>query len=107
MEKVIMNRIYELCSDNLDIDMFESMFLTDDNKLFITINDKDYEINITQATENNGNYTTELENGLMSALDMLSQCKENFDYYDTLRELTNWGNFQALEFLEKFGDNED
>ena len=35
------------------------------------------------------------------------QRKKDFDYYDMLRELTNWGNYQALEFLEKFGDNED
>jgi hypothetical protein len=33
--------------------------------------------------------------------------KKDIDYYDKLRELTNWGNYQALEFLEKFGDNED
>ena len=33
--------------------------------------------------------------------------KKDIDYYDKLRELTNWGNYQALEFLEKFGDNDD
>jgi hypothetical protein len=33
--------------------------------------------------------------------------KKDIDYYDKLRELTNWCNFQALEFLEKFGDNDD
>ena len=33
--------------------------------------------------------------------------KKDIDYYDKLRELTNWGNYQALEFLEKFGDNEE
>ena len=33
--------------------------------------------------------------------------KKDIDYYDKLRELTDWGNYQALEFLEKFGDNDD
>lgn len=52
-------------------------------------------------------YIEELENGLINALDMLSTKIEGFDYYDTLRELTGWGNFKALEFLEKFGDNDE
>ena len=35
------------------------------------------------------------------------QRKKDFDYYDMLRELTEWGNYQALDFLDMFGDNED
>lgn len=52
-------------------------------------------------------YISKLENGLISALDRLSQLEENFDYYDTLRDLTGFGNFQALDFLDMFSDNED
>lgn len=52
MKEVIMNRIFELCSDNLDLDMFESMFLTEDNKLFIEINDILYELNIKESDKN-------------------------------------------------------
>ena len=52
------------------------------------------------------NYVKQLENGLMSALDRLSQLDKDFDYYDTLRELTGFGNYQALDFLDMFSDNE-
>lgn len=51
-------------------------------------------------------YVKQLENGLMSALDELSQKEDNFDYYDKLRELTDFGNYQALDFLDMFSDNE-
>ena len=51
-------------------------------------------------------YVKQLENGLMSALDRLSQLDKDFDYYDTLRELTGFGNYQALDFLDMFSDNE-
>ena len=51
-------------------------------------------------------YVKQLENGLMSALDELSQEEDNFDYYDKLRELTGFGNYQALDFLDMFSDNE-
>ena len=53
------------------------------------------------------NYVELLENGLMKALDELSQKEDNFDYYDKLRELTNFGNYQALDFLDMFSDNEE
>ena len=52
------------------------------------------------------NYVELLENGLMKALDELSQKEDNFDYYDKLRELTDFGNYQALDFLDMFSDNE-
>ena len=51
-------------------------------------------------------YVKQLENGLMSALDELSQKEDNFDYYDKLRKLTDFGNYQALDFLDMFSDNE-
>ena len=51
-------------------------------------------------------YVKQLENGLMSALDELSQKEDNFDYYDKLRELTGFGNYQTLDFLDMFSDNE-
>lgn len=50
-------------------------------------------------------YIEQLENGLMKALDELSQNGKDFDYYDKLRELTNFGNYQALDFLDKFSEN--
>lgn len=50
-------------------------------------------------------YVKKLENGLMKALDELSQKEKDFDYYDKLRELTNFGNYQALDFLDMFSDN--
>ena len=53
------------------------------------------------------NYVELLENGLMKALDELSQKEDNFDYYDKLRELTDFGNYQALDFLDMFSDNEE
>ena len=52
------------------------------------------------------NYVKQLENGLIKALDELSQKEDNFDYYDKLRELTDFGNYQALDFLDMFSDNE-
>ena len=51
-------------------------------------------------------YVKQLENGLIKALDELSQKEDNFDYYDKLRELTDFGNYQALDFLDMFSDNE-
>ena len=51
-------------------------------------------------------YVKQLENGLINALDRLSQLDKDFDYYDTLRELTGSGNYQALDFLDMFSDNE-
>lgn len=51
-------------------------------------------------------YVKQLENGLIKALDELSQKEDNFDYYDKLRELTGFGNYQALDFLDMFSDNE-
>lgn len=52
-------------------------------------------------------YVKQLENGLMSALDELSILNGGeFDYYDKLRELTGFGNYQALDFLDMFSDNE-
>lgn len=51
-------------------------------------------------------YTKQLENGLMNALDKLAKLDKDFDYYDTVRELTGWGNFQALDYLDMFSDNE-
>lgn len=54
-------------------------------------------------------YVKDLENGLISALDKLAEYigRSEFDYYDMLRELTNWGNYQALDFLDMFSDNDD
>ena len=53
-------------------------------------------------------YVKELENGLMSALDELAiSSGGEFDYYDKLRELTGFGNSQALDFLDMFSDNEE
>lgn len=52
------------------------------------------------------NYVKQLENGLMKALDELSQKSEDFDYYDKLRELTGFYNYQALDFLDMYNDNE-
>ena len=52
-------------------------------------------------------YVKQLESGLMSALDELSiSSSGEFDYYDKLRELTGFGNYQALDFLDMFSDNE-
>ena len=51
-------------------------------------------------------YVKQLENGLINALDELSHKEDNFDYYDKLRELTDFGNYQALDFLDMFSDNE-
>lgn len=55
-------------------------------------------------------YVKALESGLIKALDELShkskKMNENFDYYDKLRELTGMGNYQALDFLDMFSDNE-
>ena len=56
--------------------------------------------------ELNIDYVKKLENGLIKALDELSQKEDNFDYYDKLRELTDFGNYQALDFLDMFSDNE-
>ena len=53
------------------------------------------------------NYVELLENGLMKALDELSQKEDNFDYYDKLRELTGFYNYQALDFLDMYSDNEE
>ena len=53
-------------------------------------------------------YINMLENALMNALDKLASLDKNFDYYDTLRELSGMGNFQALDFLDRLGsDNYD
>lgn len=56
-------------------------------------------------------YTTILENALINALDELSilykQLNKEFDYYDKLRRLSTFSNYEALAFLEKFGDNEE
>ena len=56
--------------------------------------------------ELNIDYVKKLENGLIKALDELSQKDDDFDYYDKLRELTDFGNYQALDFLDMFSDNE-
>ena len=52
-------------------------------------------------------YVKQLESGLMKALDELSQKEDDFDYYDKLRELTGFYNYQALDFLDMFSDNEE
>ena len=57
--------------------------------------------------ELNLEYVEQLERGLMSALDLLSKTKKGFDYYETLRELTGFDNFMALDFLDMFGDKEE
>lgn len=55
--------------------------------------------------ELNINYVKKLENGLMGALDELANKNNIFDYYDKLRELTDFNNYQALDFLDMFSDN--
>ena len=64
--------------------------------------EKDYYIKDEELND----YTKQLENGLMNALDKLAKLDRDFDYYDTVRELTGWGNFQALDYLDMFSDNE-
>ena len=57
--------------------------------------------------ELNIDYVKKLENGLIKALDELSiSSGGEFDYYDKLRELTGFGNYQALDFLDMFSDND-
>lgn len=55
-------------------------------------------------------YIKTLENGLMNALDEISvlskKVNKDFDYYDKLVELTDMCNSDALDFLDKFGDEE-
>ena len=41
----------------------------------------------------------------MNSLDKLSTLDKDFDYYDTLRELTNFGNYEALDFLDRLGSD--
>lgn len=59
--------------------------------------------------ELNIDYVKKLENGLMNALDELSikskRLGKDFDYYDKLRELTDFGNYRALDFLDMFSEN--
>lgn len=55
--------------------------------------------------ELNINYVKKLENGLMGALDELANKNNIFDYYDKLRELTDFDNYQTLDFLDMFSDN--
>lgn len=59
--------------------------------------------------ELNIDYIKKLENGLMSALDELARAskelKEDFDYYEKLREFTDFRNFEALDFLDMFSEN--
>jgi len=50
-------------------------------------------------------YVKTLEEGLMNALDKLSELDKDFDYYDTLRELTHFGNYEALDFLDRLGSD--
>ena len=58
-------------------------------------------------------YIKTLEQGLINALDELSMLykelnkEDMFDYYDKLRELTNMGDHDALQFLDLFSDNEE
>ena len=47
-------------------------------------------------------YIKQLENGLIKALDELSQAKADFNYYDKLRELTDFSDSQVLDFLNMF-----
>lgn len=60
---------------------------------------------------NKDEYIKSLENTLMNALDELigyyNEDHEYFDYYDLLSKLSNWTNSEVLDFLDKFGDNED
>ena len=59
----------------------------------------------------NDEYIKSLENTLMNALDELmgyyKKDYEYFDYYDLLSKLSNWTNSEVLEFLEKYGDDDD
>ena len=53
-------------------------------------------------------YIKELESGLINALDEMARIYgKGFNYYDKLSEITNWNNTQVLDFLDKFGDNEE
>lgn len=101
--KLIGNDIDELIFDYDKLDAY--------NRKAILISVIQHYVNeYDEGIRNNGYhdlYIAELENALMTALDTLVAENDRYDYYDTLRELTGWGNYQALEFLEKFGDNED
>lgn len=70
-------------------------------------NETEAELMQELGCELNINYVKQLENGLMKALDELSQKSEDFDYYDKLRELTGFYNYQALDFLDMYSDNEE
>ena len=70
------------------------------------VNETEMELMQELGCELNINYVKQLENGLMKALDELSQKSEDFDYYDKLRELTGFYNYQALDFLDMYSDNE-
>lgn len=50
-------------------------------------------------------YIKQLEDGLMKALDEISQLSKDFDYYDKLRELTGFTNYDALDFLDMYSEN--
>lgn len=52
-------------------------------------------------------YIKILEKALMNSLDKLETLDKNFDYYETLREVSGFNNSQALDFLDMFGDDED
>lgn len=60
---------------------------------------------------NKDEYIKSLEDTLMNALDELigyyNKDFGNFDYYDLLSKLSNWTNSEVLDFLEKYGDDED
>lgn len=61
---------------------------------------------------NKDEYIKSLEDTLMNALDeLIGYYNENgkyyFDYYDLLSKLSNWTNSEVLDFLDKFGDNND
>ena len=50
-------------------------------------------------------YIKQLEDGLMKALDEINQLSKDFDYYDKLRELTGFTNYDALDFLDMYSEN--
>lgn len=52
------------------------------------------------------NYVKSIENALMNVLDKLSKLDKDFDYVDTLREVSGFNEWNALDFLDKFGDGE-
>lgn len=71
------------------------------------VEDLAFMIDLVRAINDRDNYVLQIEDGLMNSLDKLSALDENFDYYDTLREVSGLGNYQALDFLDRLGSDDN